>query len=435
MSYLKSFNESSLCKLILQTNKELFLAMPLIHPELLVAIHSLYSKHNGKVSINIGLDFSSETFRQGYGELDAFEKTNLNNYNCQNINHNRISFIITDDIGYFLFIESRYLIPAEKETINAISIDPISIVRLKHHFFKPFEKNTLEDLLSNAIIDESIRIKDVEKEFQSPGIISTNKLNEHMIQAVSADLKSNPPLRPDYKRIVEYYATKFQYVKLVFHGANLQAKKVELPKKALPVNDAALRKRLETKLNLFNPGDEEAIFPELEDIKIKIKLLREYYLVPLKIREENLIELEKKEAFEKDIRELEQHIVKISATLIQKIEDMIQETKNNLLSELVTFYTENPKQISDNDLFLKADKTYRERVAKNKANEIIHNIRWPEAFELASKMSMQLLYSNITFEDLSNKDLLDELISRGVITDADKTSLAVFRKGINLDKI
>jgi len=45
---------------------------------------------------------------------------------------------------------------------------------------------------------------------------------------------------------------------------------------------------------------------------------------------------------------------------------------------------------------------------------------------------MELFYSNITKEDLSNKDLLDELIERGVINEADKSSLAVFGKGIDL---
>jgi hypothetical protein len=274
----------------------------------------------------------------------------------------------------------------------------------------------------------------VEKEFLEPAIIVTNSIDATTIKNVSDDLKVNPPLKPEFKRIVEYYSTKFQYVKLIFNGANLQSKKIELPKKALTVNDASLRKRLETKLNLFNTEKDKEIFPELEDIKLQIKEIREFYLVPLKIREENLLEIAKKEDFESEVIQLKDQIAKISDKLIQKIDVKIEETKNNLQKELETFYTENPRQISDNDLFLNSDKSYKKRVAKNKATEIIHSIKWPEAFELLSKMSMDLYFSNITIEDLSNKALLEELIQRGVISDADKTSLAVFGKGINLQK-
>lgn len=434
MPYIKSLNESDLCNLILQTKKELFLVMPLLHPAVMESVNKLSDKTDGKISINLGMDFSPETFRQGYGELESFDFQKIARYNTQNIQDNRIAFIISDDMGYFLFIESRYLIPAEKATINAVKIDPISIVRLKHHFFKPYEKKTLEDLLANAIIDESLRFKDVEQEFKSKGIIESKNIDPQIVKAVTDDLKTNPPLKPDYKRIVEYYSTKFQYVKLIFKGANLQSKKIELPKKALPLNDASLRKRLETKLNLFNTNEDKEIFPELDDIKLQIKEIREFYLIPLKIREENLLQISKKEDFENEVRQLKDEIAKISDKIIQKIEEKIEETRNNLQAELLTFYIENPKQISLNNVFLTSNEAYKQSMAKNKAAEVIHSVKWPAAFELLSKMTIDLFYSNITIEDLSNKDLLQELIDRKVITEADKTSLADFGKGIDLQK-
>jgi hypothetical protein len=378
------------------------------------------------------MDFAPETFRQGYGEFEAFNPKTLEHFNYQNIKDNRISFIITDNTGYFLFIESRYLIPADKVTINALSIDPISIVRLKHHFFKPAAKKELEDQLANAIIDESIRFKNVEKEFQAPAIIETKAVDSATIKAVSDDLKVSPPLKPEFKHFVEYYSTKFQYVKLIFKGANLQTKKVELPKKALPVNDPALRRRLETKLNLFNTEEDEVIFPELDEIKVQINQIRDLYLIPLKIREENLLEMSKKQAFEKEVQDLKQQIATISNKIIQSIEKKIQETKASLFKELTAFYNDNPRLISENDLFLNADKSYRITEAQNIANEIIYKIRWPKAFELTSKMNLSLHFSNIAFEDLNNAELLSELIFRGVITEADKSSLADFGIGLKI---
>lgn len=435
MPYIKSLNESDLCNLILQTKKELFLVMPLLHPAVMESVNKLSDKTDGKISINLGMDFSPETFRQGYGDFESFDIQKLSRHNIQNIQDNRIAFIITDDKGYFLFIESRYLIPAEKATINAVKIDPISIVRLKHHFFKPYVKKALEDQLANAIIDESIRFKDVEQEFKSPGIVVTKEIDPQMVKAVNDDLNTNPPLKPDYKRIVEYYSTKFQYVKLNFNGANLQTKKVELPRNALPINDLALRRRLETKLNLFNADDEKIVFPELEKLKKNVLQIRKLYLVPLKIREENLLEMIKKQDFEKELEDLKKQISTVSAQIVQKIDLKIKETKASLLKELTSFYIDNPKLISENDLFLKQDSSYRKSEAENIANKIIHKISWPKAFELLSEMNLSLHYSNITFEDLSNKDLLEELITRKVITEADKTSLADFGKGIDLKNV
>jgi hypothetical protein len=434
MNYIKSLNEPDLCQLILQTKKELFLVMPLIQPQLIKAIHALYTNSDGKVAINLGMDFAPETFRQGYGEVEAYDAAQLKPYNCLNIQDNRISFIISDEIAFFLFIESRYLIPAEKETINAVTIDPTSIVRLKHHFFKSLEKKDLEDQLANAIIDESIRIKNVEKEFEAPGTIISSVINNKIIDEVQKGLLKNPPIQPDYKRIVEYFSTKFQYVKLIFKGANLQSKKVELPQNALPVNDPDLRRRLETKLNLFNTNDGKIVFPQLEILNEKVKEIRKLYLVPLKIREENLLEMIKKQDFEKEVNDLEQEITNISNKILYEIDKKIHETKASLFNELTAFYIDNPKLISENNLFLNADKDYRKAEAQNIANEIIHKIKWPKAFQLTSQMKLTLQFSNIAFEDLSNQALLNELVERKVITEADKTSLAVFSKGIAVRK-
>jgi hypothetical protein len=73
MSYIKSFTEKDLCELILETRKSLFICLPLLQPEVLRAIDQLNFEQNNTVSINIGLDFTSETFRQGYGEIESYE--------------------------------------------------------------------------------------------------------------------------------------------------------------------------------------------------------------------------------------------------------------------------------------------------------------------------------------------------------------------------
>ncbi|HAC22753.1 MAG TPA: hypothetical protein DCF91_11790, partial [Porphyromonadaceae bacterium] len=159
MDYIKTITEQGLCELIENTQESLFICMPLLQPSIVKSVKKLENSQSIK-KIYIGLDFTSETFRQGYGEIDAFTEYKFgNNVSFKSLPDNRITFIISDDIGYYLFIESRYFIPAEKETINAIEIDKVSITRIKSFFFEIF--NSEEEFLSeiaNSIIDESKRM-------------------------------------------------------------------------------------------------------------------------------------------------------------------------------------------------------------------------------------------------------------------------------------
>jgi hypothetical protein len=286
MEYFKSLTQQSLVDLISSTKEHLFLCLPSIHKELADAItyldHSA-SFDNREVGIHLLVDFDAQTFRQGYGDYKSLEDLIQGNFEVRTLKDNRISFIISDEIGYYLFIESRSLIPADKETINAVRIDPVSIVRLKKFFFSEVIKMDFEDELTNAIIEESKQLGKA-KELLSHQIANVEELPEEKVTAVGEELKKNPPLNPDYKRIVEFYSNKFQYVKLKFEGANLQHRKIELPAKALPIADANLKKRLETKLNLFDPAKAANDFSSLHELKEKILEVRTEFLDQSKIK-------------------------------------------------------------------------------------------------------------------------------------------------------
>jgi len=312
MDYIKSFTEEEFCTLILQSKESLYICLPLLHPKVVEAIHEVHNNRNGEISIYIGLDFTAETFRQGYGEILSYDEKWIEKYNVRQMMDNRISFVIADSVGYFLFFESRYLLPADKVTLNAVLIDPISIVRLKQHFFKAFKKSELSDHLANAIIAESNQLNNIEDEFQGTGIINSSAINQDTIEAVRESLRKNPPIKPDYKRIVEYYSNKFQYAKLVFKGANLMHRKLELPKDVLPIIDAELKEKLETKLHLFDKKDEEKCFEPLNDYKAKIAELREVFFTKIKSRDESLISKLHKVEFEAQIKVLQEELVKVN---------------------------------------------------------------------------------------------------------------------------
>jgi hypothetical protein len=64
------------------------------------------------------------------------------------------------------------------------------------------------------------------------------------------------------------------------------------------------------------------------------------------------------------------------------------------------------------------------------AKSIVTKIKWPKAHDLLDELSIELQYSDITFEDLKNETLIKELLECGLIDDADEKQLASFGKGI-----
>ena len=178
MDYIKSFTKQDLCKLILDTKESLYICLPLLQPEVFKVINAIHSNHAGKVSIHIGIDFSSESFRQGYGEIESYKNVDNKDIDIRHLKDNRISFVISDNTGYFLFFESRYFIPADKPTFNAVSIDPISIIRLKQHFFQSYNsKSDYANEIANSFIEESERLKNIAVEFNNPPIIKPKEIN------------------------------------------------------------------------------------------------------------------------------------------------------------------------------------------------------------------------------------------------------------------
>lgn len=335
MSYYKSFSQDDLVEYILNTKNELFLSLPALHSEVVMAIKDLLNKPIKDVHVVI--DFDAQTFRQGYGDFKSVDSLLHSRAKIKSLKNNRISFVITDDKGYYLFIESRNMVPSNKTTLNAISIDPVSIVRLKKYFFGNDTAGKFEDELTNAIIQESQQLEyasDLLEKHTAPATVIT----ESEIQAAKSDIEMNPPLNPDYQRIVDTYSNKFQYVKLKFDGANIQHRKIRIPSRALPVADAALKARLDTKLNLFDQKKIEKDFLPLNNFKEKLDSIRRKYLKKVKSREESLLEKCRKVHFESEIDELEKELIELQKNLLNQVAEFIDKTKQDLSKELRDFF-------------------------------------------------------------------------------------------------
>jgi len=433
MDYIKSFTEQDLCKQILETRESLYICMPLLQPAVFKAINDMQLNQNGNVSVNIGIDFSPESFRQGYGEFDSYHDILKCEYNIVSMKDNRISFVISDEVGYYLFFESRYFIPADKKTYNAVSIDAISMVRLKQHLFHSYtSESEYSSQIADAVIVETEQFKSLPVEFLQSSIISTSIIDTELFKSVKNDLDNNPPLKPDYHRLVEYYSNKFQYARLEIMGANLRSKKIDLPSKALPIKDADLKKQLEAKLNLFDKSTEAAFFQELESFNDYVAYIRNDFLTSLKCRKESVLNKLDKAKFDKAVSSLKEELTKVTSNKLMELANYIENTKSKLESDLSDFFFQNKEVLFKDTLISNLENEYVMHEAKNLAKGTIAKIRWPKAIDLLEGFKINTYFSDITYEDLNNEDLINELIDKGLIDNKDVKNLSDFGMGIAL---
>ena len=253
MEYFKKITQQDLCNLIESTENSLFLCLPSIHEEVKNSILKL-KQYRSSVLINLLIDFDPQTLRQGYGEFNSISNL-FGKIGIKELPDNRISFIITDQVGFFLFVESRSIVPANKQTLNAIKIDPLSQVRIKHQFFADEIGGDIQDEIANAIIEESRMIENAKDDLQKDKEFSPDSITEERNEFVRKNIETNPPLKPDYKRIVEYYSNNYQYAELNYHGQNIQHTAVSIPSKILPYRNEEIKRKMITKLKLFENID------------------------------------------------------------------------------------------------------------------------------------------------------------------------------------
>ncbi|SHJ10396.1 hypothetical protein SAMN05443429_10944 [Cruoricaptor ignavus] len=417
MPYFHSLSESEIISIIYGTERQLLLSLPSFHQEISTAILNLRFENSDELQISLLMDFDPETFRNGYGDKDSVERLMKEGLEIKNLHNNRISFIISDDVGYYLFIESRTLIDAEKKTINAVQIDPVSVVRLKKYFFAESHLNLdIENELANAIIEESKNLEDA-KELLNENTAGVMEITEEEKDFVFKDLHENPPLHPDFKRIVEYYNNQFQYVRLRFEGANIENRKITIPSSILPVNSIELKERLTTKLEIFSEGNNIDILRKIDALKLDIEKLREQLLKKVKSREESILKKTDKLKFNQKVDELRRKLEIIKFESLQEITDNINKAKIIVEDELRAFVINSGRLTNGNEV-------------RWEVSRLLDKVRFPKADKLFEDMKISVQYSDITFEDLKNKQFLDELISAGIIEDSEQ--LTNFSRGIAL---
>ena len=424
------FNE--ITDLISNAKNFIFLSLPNIHDEVCESLIS-YKNENNINGIKILLDNSESNYRNGFGDIKAVKKLKKANIDIYELKENLVSFIICDDIGYYLFPQSRIFSSDTDLSSNAVLIDPVSVIRLKN-YFSPNSLNVEKDEIENQIIESIAKVKEyiqnAANDLDQKKAFQINTLDEAAIEEVRNSLDKNPPLHPDLQRQIKTYITKVQFVELTFEGANLHTKDVIIPPKALPFKDENIKKKLNTKMKLFSNIDEKKGFERFTELKAKIEKIRNNYLQPLTCRKDkSVIKIEDKESVIKEIKEIENEIPEVNEAIKEFIQTEILTSKKLIQIELDTFLTENPPENFKNY----SENTLKEST-KDAVNKIIHHIKFPEPDQILNKISIKYNFYDLTFEDFKDPKLLKEFSDKGIMNSNDIESIVKIKNAFEVKK-
>lgn len=405
---------------VFNATEHLYLSLPSIDDEMADAL-ILAKNQKPNITINVVVDNSEESIRNGFGDIDGIDKLLKSNIQIRQSDGNLISFVISDNIGYFLFPHSRIFIDKAKGT-NAFRIDPSSILLLKKYFFQ--NETTTDKFEQIAIIGDATKhfeeaFKEVEnkqkEQNQTVSDFDNKKHEENKIK-----LKINPPLEPDLQRQINTYTAKIQFVELKFSGGNLENKIAQLPKKAIPINSDELKNLLQTRIKMFQDIDKSSDHKKLIEFKDKVEKLRKDFLTPITCRPgKSIIKIDNKKKFIIELNNLKKETEKLNTVLTTMLEEGKLNTVDLLKKELKTFFIANEpdelKNINRPDI--------KERKLEEIINTITASVKFPEVSKLIEKISLTELFYDLTWNDFKDEKLHKEFQDKKIMNHNDIESI------------
>lgn len=326
-------------------------------------------------------------------EIPIFYKEGLNVY-----------FIIIDDRGYFYFPKSLFF-EQEGTCKDLFEMTTRQVKGLKLICRTLSNDDPEFEQIYNSIGD------DIVIEIAS----NINKVNEEVSKKLETEIKNDLPIKPDFGRKLEVYRAKFQFVELKFTGANLHTTKVKLPRHSLPFKDATLNKTIEASLRILDEISEKEFLKPFFDLKNDLDLIRNKHFYYIRSREKNIIKRTDKATLNEELNSIRKRIDDIKVTLTNQLQKEIQNSRNRVKNNLLAFLVENkPEGFEDLE-----DDVLRSEL-ENYSNKIISSIHFPRASSLLNALKIDLHFYDITWQDLNNDEVLEEMLKYELITKSEK---------------
>lgn len=390
MPTLQSITDELLISAFERATERVVLVAPAIWPPLALSVAAAW-RRLGPEKVIVILDVDPEVCRFGYGSLEGLEILQQTASELgQALGHEkgvRISVVIADD-QTFVFAPTPQLLEAPPEdTISPSTSHPKAngIV-----LSKPPENLQLE--------------LGAGPEKSAQRTVGLEPVKREKVEAVSRDLKQNPPKPFDLVWAVNVYNASIQFVEFKVDGCQLSQHKARLPKDLLHVvkKNKALAEKIDNSIRLLDENDALITDPESSQDSIfrQRAAIEERFLVHIP-NVGTVMRRSDKAAFSAEVSKLEAQIKKFAERAQMKLVDHFVTTAKDLAAALL------------DEVLADVPSGWRKRLGSNPDPE---QVRWfiTEALQKSfgdpegrvNRMKAKTVFKDVTYEMLKEPDFI-----------------------------
>ena len=344
----------------------------------------------GPSNVSVSLDVSASVFRMGYGDLHSVRLLRQACVDVRSCPGLRIGLFVVDGRGFLFTPLARYLEAesADYDSPNALCLSPAGVLDAMARL----SPSAQTIALSNAV-EPSERKRLEAHEVEVP----SEPVEESRIAEIADGLAKAPPVPFDLARQVRVYTSYLQYVELKLSGAAIQRRRIVLPKALVGLGaDPEIDERLRTTFDLIKKASDLSS----KGLEQELNRIRDTFTQRLDSLHGRVFLRANKDRLGAELAAFRTLLDEHRARVTRDLQLQLDESK----SAIVEYFE--PKVVADPPKDL--DRSFPGgAVSPEEARAWIKDQLvgvFPAPAELVQKMKIDVLYRDVTFENLASKD-------------------------------
>lgn len=359
----------------------------------------------GPELITVCLDFDEHVLRMGFGELEAVKLLREAGIAVRSTPGLRTGLVIVDQQG-FIFTPTALYLEAEGRAEAAPNAMRLSAAQAT-------EALARLSPAAKAIAAALARTPEERRHIEETAVeVPSEPVEDAAVETVQRSLQAAPPAPFDVTRQVRVFSAYLQYVELSLKGAAIQRKRLPIPARIQQLGGAEeLQKRLRTTVDLIEPDGKLSSKP----LETKLKQLRDDFTRSLGKDQGRVLLKARKALFEERIAQLRAELAAHQKEVEEELQGQLDASRAQIVEYFLPRVVANPPDAMRGQLFGSGEDDAR-RWLDMELGKV-----FPTAQGLIEKMTLTVVYKDVTFETLNAEDFIEKVKQAYPVQDWDKT--------------
>lgn len=385
----ETLTSSDIGQLFSRAQKGVYFAAPGIQDGPAGALCALASTL-GPDLIHVLIDFDERVFRMGFGSLAAVKELQAAKIAVRSSPGLRTGLLVVDDYGYIFTPTALYLEPDERPdgALNALRLTRDQ-VREAMSRLSPAAKAVAVAMATTPDEKAQIELTAVE--------VLSEPIKPETLAAVDRRIQAAPVVRFDLARQVRVYSAHLQYVEMKLNGAAIERHRIAIPASIQGLSGAEdLAGRLRTTFDLIEKGGKLSS----KFIEDQLSALRRDFTPSLGKEHGRVVLKSKKSILEKRLDKLRADLETHQKLAEAELQAELDQSKKAIVEHYKPIVIANPPD-AVHGLFTGDIETTSVQWLSRELDKVL-----PKAKTLISKMKLDVVYRDVTFETLNDPAFL-----------------------------